>query len=239
MPQIEVCYSPKLFAEYQKDFAFQNTVIIDVLRATSTMIVGLAHGVNCFLPVSTIEEALAYKGTGWLLAGERNAQDIPGFDLSNSPLHYMDGKLTNHRVVITTTNGTQAIRLAADEGKQVILAGLINLTAVVNYLHQQQRNTLILCAGWKNKYNLEDSICAGGIIELCKQKKWISKEDSSLSAQFLFRQAQKEYLSFLRNSSHLKRLQNNNLSQDLQHCLQLDLYTVVPHLVGDQIIAHA
>ena len=235
--RVEVCFSPNLYPLYQKDFNFEWVVVIDVLRATTAMITGLSCGVKSFIPVASIEEAFAYQKKGYVVAAERDAQQLADFPLGNSPLSYLDGKFANQTIVITTTNGTEAIAVAKNDHKKVMLAALCNLTAVCETLIKKQQDVLVLCSGWKNKFNLEDSICAGGIVaKLLESGQYAFQEDSSLSAKYLFLSAKDNYKKILKDSSHRKRLQNLGLQQDIKHCLRMDCYTTSPVLVNHEFV---
>lgn len=235
--RVEVCFSPNLYPLYQKDFNFEWVVVIDVLRATTAMITGLSCGVKSFIPVASIDEALDYQAKGYVVAAERDAKQVVDFPLGNSPLSYVGGKFMDQNIVITTTNGTEAIAVAKNDHKKVMLAAFCNLTAVCETLIQKQQDVLVLCAGWKNKFNLEDSICAGGIVaQLLESGQYFFQEDSSLSAKYLFLSAQDNYKKILKDSSHRKRLQNLGLQQDIKHCLTIDSYTTVPVLVEHEFV---
>ena len=128
--RVVVCFSPKAYSLYKENFDFGSVVVIDVLRATTSIITGLANGVAAFIPVATLEEARDYHQKGYIVAAERNAKKIEEFLLDNSPLHYINENFSGKTIVITTTNGTMAIELAKNDGKEVILASFSNITAV-------------------------------------------------------------------------------------------------------------
>ena len=237
LKRVEICFSPNLYTLYQKEFDFECVVVIDVLRATTAMITGLNEGVNAFIPVASLEEAIFFQERGYIVAAERNAKQIEGFPLGNSPLSYFNGRFRGKKIVITTTNGTQAIEIAKQDHKEVILAAFSNLTAVSEALIQRNQNILVLCAGWKNKFNLEDTICAGGVVQqLLQSKQYFSTEDSSISAKYLFISAKDNYKKILKDSSHRTRLQNLGLQEDIKYCLTLDTCQIVPILVNGEII---
>ena len=118
------------------------------------------------IPVATLDEARAYQAEGYLVAAERGGQIVEGFDLGNSSFSYMDPALKGQTVVLTTTNGTKAINMARDK-KTVVIGSLNNLDSLCEWLICQQRDVLVLGSGWKDKFNLEDTICAGAIADQC------------------------------------------------------------------------
>ena len=164
MNRIEVCFSPGEYHLYQEEFDL--VVVLDVLRATSAICTAIEHGVKEIIPVATLDEARAYQAEGYLVAAERGGQIVEGFDLGNSPFSYMDPALKGQTVVLTTTNGTKAINMARNK-KTVVIGSLNNLDALCEWLIRQQRDVLVLGSGWKDKFNLEDTICAGAIADQC------------------------------------------------------------------------
>jgi 2-phosphosulfolactate phosphatase len=226
--RIEVCPSPRQFELYQWDFSI--VVAIDVLRATSAICAGFETGVDKIIPVSTLEEALEYKKRGYSVGAERNGEIVDGFEFGNSPYSFMQEKFVGKTLVLTTTNGTRAINIASKTHK-VVIGSLVNLDAIVEYLIEQNDNVLLLCSGWKDKFNLEDSVCAGAITEaLLATGKFKSDEDSTISAMFLYQSAKENYMSFLKHSSHRRRLRELNLKEDIKYCLTPNQTRVVPIL---------
>ena len=227
--RVEVCFSPNLYPLYAKTFAFDWVVVIDVLRATSAMITGLAHKVKAFVPIANLEDAYRYQQQGYIVAAERNGQTLEDFPLGNSPLSYINGEYKDETIVITTTNGTQGISIAAQDEKQILLASFINLSAVIEQLIHYESSVLILCSGWKNKFNMEDTVCAGALVhELIKSGIYFFEEDSSLAAEHLFLSMEKNYKTIFKASSHRKRLQNLGLQEDIKYCLKMNILNTVP-----------
>lgn len=226
--RVEVCFSPKQFELYKEEF--HTCVVIDVLRATSAICTGLANGVERIIPVPTVEEARALQEKGCIAAAERNGQIVEGFDFGNSPRAYMDGALAGKTVALTTTNGTKAIAMAR-EMPQVAIGSINNLDAISTWLMQQPGHVLLLCSGWKDKFNLEDTICAGAIADrLIDIARFKSVEDSTIAAKHLFLAVRGNLFSFLKASSHRRRLRNLNLGEDIKYCLTPNTVNVVPVL---------
>ena len=234
MNRIEVCFSPGEYHLYQEEFDL--VVVLDVLRATSAICTAIEHGVKEIIPVATLDEARAYQAEGYLVAAERGGQIVEGFDLGNSPFSYMDPALKGQTVVLTTTNGTKAINMARDK-KTVVIGSLNNLDSLCEWLIRQQRDVLVLGSGWKDKFNLEDTICAGAIADQClKSGRFFADEDSTVAAKFIFRSSRDNMFAFLKASSHRRRLRKLNLNEDVKHCLTPNNCTAIPVLEGRSLV---
>ncbi|HAY56935.1 MAG TPA: 2-phosphosulfolactate phosphatase, partial [Flavobacteriales bacterium] len=219
---------------YQEEFDL--VVVLDVLRATSAICTAIEHGVKEIIPVATLDEARAYQAEGYLVAAERGGQIVEGFDLGNSPFSYMDPALKGQTVVLTTTNGTKAINMARNK-KTVVIGSLNNLDALCEWLIRQQRDVLVLGSGWKDKFNLEDTICAGAIADQClKSGRFFADEDSTVAAKFIFRSSRDNMFAFLKASSHRRRLRKLNLNEDVKHCLTPNNCTAIPVLEGRSLV---
>ena len=226
-PRVEVCFTPNLYPLHIED-EYEIVVAIDVLRATSAICSAFQHGVGKIIPVSTLDEAIEYRDKGFIVAAERKGQIVSGFDLGNSPYSYMDPKYKGKTIVLTTTNGTRAIN-TAKKVNNLIIGSLVNLDAVCEYLMDQGKSVLLLGSGWKNKFCLEDTICAGAIAEkLLKSGDFHSENDSSIAAKYLYLSASENYFGFLKASSHRRRLRALNLNEDIKYCLTPNQTNVVP-----------
>lgn len=203
-------------------------VVVDVLRATSAICTAIHHGVDKMIPVAGLEEARKYKAEGYLVAAERNAIKQEGFDFGNSPFHYIDEDLSGKTIVISTTNGTQAIE-AAKDSSTILIGSFLNISAIANWILQQDRNVIVLCAGWKNKFNLEDSIFAGALsLKLIQSGKFNTVCDSTIAAGYLYERANNDLYGFLEYSSHRKRLKDLHLENDIKYCLTEDQMETIP-----------
>lgn len=232
--RLEVAFSPALFGGCDLDNAI--VVVIDVLRATSAICTALESGVKKVLPVSTIEEALEYQKKGYLVGAERDGEQIPGFDFGNSPYSYKNDELKGKTVVLTTTNGTKAINMAK-EADMVVVGAFTNISALSTWLEEQDKNVVFLCSGWKGRFNLEDSLFAGAVIDrLSNNYKYAELSDSALASKYLFHTADADPYKFLRNSSHRKRMHKLNLKKDVKYCLTLDQTKIIPVLKGNELI---
>ena len=214
------------------------TVIIDVFRAFSTACYAFDMGVKKSFPVGHIELAYRLKemNNELVLMGERNEQKPEGFDFGNSPYSYMKEEVKGKEIVLTTTNGTKALNIAKD-AETVVVASLLNLDAVCQWLEKQDKNILCLCSGWQDKFNLEDTICAGAISEyLLGTGKFTSDEDSSIAAKYLYLSAWVNPLGYLKSSSHRRRLKNLNLNEDIKYCLTPNQTNVIPILKDGKLV---
>jgi len=237
MPLINIILTPAEFEYYNISTNDNIIVVIDIFRATSTIVTALANGARSVIPVSSVDEARRLKANGFLIAGEKNGIPIDGFDFGNSPLDFINvEKIKNKDIVITTTNGTQAIQVAKDKG-QIIIGSFLNLNAVADYVLQQNKDLVLLCAGWKNKFNLEDFVFAGSLTHyLYSTEKYELDSDSALLGYLTFDRSRRKLKEFLNMASHKKRLENLNLEADIDFCLTINKYPIVPKFVNDKII---
>lgn len=234
MRNIEVCLSPELLELYGVENKL--VVVVDILRATSCMTTGLAHGVKSIIPVSCIDECSEYKKQGYVAAAERDGKMAEGFDMGNSPFSYMSESMAGKTIAMTTTNGTKAIK-KCNKAFEVIIGSFLNKSAIINYLNSHSHDVLILCAGWKGKMNLEDTLFAGALIESLKEG-FYSENDSAIAALTLYKSSKRDMFKFITaNSSHYRRLKNLNLDKDIKFCLQTDIYPVIPVLKGGELVA--
>ena len=234
MNRIEVCFSPGEYHLYEADF--QLVVVLDVLRATSAICTAMEHGVKEIIPVASVEEARQLQSEGYLAAAERGGQIVEGFDMGNSPFSYMDPALKGKSVVLTTTNGTKAINMAKDK-ETVVIGSLNNLDALCHWLIRQRRDILVLGSGWKDKFNLEDTICAGAIADKClKSGRFFADEDSTVAAKFIYRSARDNMFAFLKASSHRRRLRKLNLNEDVKYCLTPNNCSAIPILENGSLV---
>lgn len=226
--KIDVCFSPFLYPVYEDKESI--VVVIDILRATSAMCVAFENGAKEIIPVATVEEAMRYKSKGMLAGAERNAIKLEGFDFGNSPFDYMGEHVKGKTIALTTTNGTQAIE-AAKNAYKVVIGSFLNLTALCDWLIAQDRDILLLCSGWKNKFNLEDTLFAGAVTRgILDRTDKFKPGDGCLAVKHLYKLAKDDPNKFLRNSSHKERLAKLNLKKDIRYCLTTDKTTVIPIL---------
>ncbi|MCD6068347.1 MAG: hypothetical protein K0S33_3173 [Bacteroidetes bacterium] len=232
--KIDACFSPALYPVYED--AESIVVIIDVLRATSAICVAFHNGAERMIPVAKVEEALEYKKQGFLAGAERDAIKIEGFDFGNSPYDYMGDHVKGQTIALTTTNGTQAIE-AARNAYKVVIGSFLNIDVLCDWLVKQNRPVLLLCSGWKNKFNLEDSLYAGAVTqEICKRTKEVALGDGCLALQYLYEMAKNDPMKFLNHASHKERLVKLNLKKDIRYCLSPNTAPVIPVLEGKYLV---
>lgn len=235
MNQVEVCFSPPLFPQFAREGSI--VVVVDIFRATSAMVTAFHHGAKSFIPVSTIKEAKAYKEKGFLAGGERNGEIVKGFEFGNSPFSYMNENIRDREIALTTTNGTRAIKIAAKGADTVLIGSFLNLQALADHLKTQKKDVVIFCAGWKDRFNMEDSLFAGALTNLLLTSgKFRSDCDSANASSLVYRTGRKNLMSFLKSCSHRKRLAHLNLEKDVEYCLQRDITNVIPVLKDGKLI---
>lgn len=234
MRSIDVCLTPALLNLY--DIEDSIVVVIDILRATSSIVYGIDNGATAIIPVAQVEDCLRYAGNGYLLAAERNGEVVEGYDFGNSPFSYTTEKVGGKTIVLTTTNGTKALQMARERAHQVVMGSFLNLTALCDWLRAQDKNVLLLCAGWKDKFNLEDTLFAGAVVAELR-KDFTHIDDSSVAAEDLYECAKGDLRKYLHKSSHSHRLAQLNIEEDVKFCLQLNVCQTIPVLVGDALVA--
>lgn len=234
MPKIEVCLTPALLDLYTIESSI--VVVIDILRATSSITYGIENGAEAIIPVMHVEDCLAYADKDYLLAAERNGEVVDGFDFGNSPFSYTTEKVAGRTIVLTTTNGTKAMHLAQERAYQVIVGSFLNLSAICNYLKKEDKDVLLLCAGWKDNFNLEDTLFAGAVAAQL-QSDFTIGDDACVAALDMYQLAKGDLREYLKKSSHSHRLMKLNIEEDVQFCLKLDVCEAIPVLEGEQLIA--
>ena len=234
---INVCLVSDLFENYPLS---ENSivVVVDLLRATTVISTAFNFGVKEIIPVSSLEIAKTFLNRkDFIVAAERNAMPIKGFDYGNSPFQYMNNDILDKTLVLTTTNGTKAINIASSY--EVITSCFINIDAVEEFLLNSNKDVLILCSGWKGVFNLEDTIFSGCLAnKLISSKKFNVNCDSTLASLNLYEQAKHDYFSFLSNSAHRKRLKFLNIEKDTEFCLNPDFKSkIIPILKNGKLVA--
>lgn len=232
--KIDVCFTPNDFTS--KDYFGYHAVVIDVLRATTSIATACANGCQCVIPVKTVEEAFSLKAKNpdAVLAGERNGLLIPGFNLGNSPFEYTKDQISGKVVIMTTTNGTLALNKVAAAQKIYVMA-FANAASIVTALLQAQENTIIVCAGSEGKFSLEDALCAGLAAECLSHEAELS--DTALAVQAMYRDFAADLFTRVSQSSHANYLCNIGFKKDVALCLQQNTIAVVPVFAANAITA--
>jgi 2-phosphosulfolactate phosphatase len=227
-PTLNTSLSPALLHLY--DLSNSVVVIIDVFRATSTIASALYNGAKCVIPVDSVPKAIEIsKSIGGIAAGERDGMIAEGLQHGNSPLEYGREFIENQTLVLTTTNGTRLLQMALDKGADTIISGSFpNLSAVCDYLMAEKKNVVLGCAGWKDRFNLEDTLFAGAVISRLK-KNFTIHCDSSLMAESMYSKHKNNLAGFAPKLTHYHRLvERFGLIEDIKFCLTADLANVLP-----------
>jgi 2-phosphosulfolactate phosphatase len=226
-PTLNTCLSPALLHLY--DLKNAVVVIIDVFRATSTIASVLHNGAKCIIPVDTVPKAIEIsKRIDAIAAGERDGKIADGLQHGNSPLEYSPDFIGGKTLVLTTTNGTKLLHMALDNNADTIISGSFpNLSSVCKFLIAQNKNVVLGCAGWKDRYNLEDTLFAGAVISKIKEHFTIHC-DSSLTAELLYENHKNNLVEFAPNLTHYHRLvERFGLIEDIRFCLTPDVADVL------------
>jgi len=234
MNNIEVCFSPALFEFYNpKDSII---VIVDILRATTSICTALDYGVKEIIPVATIDDAKEKKMQGYLVAAERDGNVLDFADTGNSPYDFQKKEFIGKSIAYSTTNGTQAI-IKSSKNNEVIIGAFININEVYNYLKNTDKDVFILCAGWKNRFNLEDTLFAGALSEmLLKSGNYSTICDSVFASIDLWKSAEDNLLGYVEKCAHRHRLKKLKLDDVIPYCFTLNSVDVVPVFKNGKII---
>ena len=232
MKTIEVCLTPELI--HQHELKGKVAVVVDIFRATSCIVTGLAHGVKAVRPVGEVDETMALGKKGYLTAGERGGVKVDGFDMGNSPYEYQGEGVIGQKVAISTTNGSQAI-LKSEDAESILIGSFLNLEALTEYILELPLSVVVHCAGWKGTPNLEDTLFAGTLIDECAEE-LKPTGDAALLAHQLYISNHENLLGLALQSSHAERLKGFGIEDDLRFCMTENEYQVVPRLVDGELV---
>lgn len=236
-PDLYTALSPALLNLY--DVSSSIVVIIDVLRATSTIATVLYNGARHIIPVDSVAECIRLgKQIEGITAGERDGHVAEGLVHGNSPFEYPREFIKGKTLVLTTTNGTKLLHMALERGAKGIITGSFpNLSAVCDYLVAAKKPVVLGCAAWKNKINIEDTLFAGAVISRIKSHFTINC-DSSQIAETMYLEAKENMYEFLKNknASHYHRLTKYGLEADIRYCLTADIANVLCVYEGGKLI---
>ncbi len=223
---LETCFSPAL---YEKDVHSQSiVVVIDVLRASSAICTAFENGASEIIPVAEVSEAREYKSRGYLVAAERDGFVLDFADFGNSPFNFTRDKVEGKTIVYSTTNGTGIINIASSAYCTVI-GSFLNLSALSEWLVSQDRDVMLFCAGWKNRFNLEDTICAGAIAgRLSDSGLFTTNCDSTLAAIDLWGIAKSDLSGYIDKVAQRTRLRDKGLDDCIQFCITPDFTAKIP-----------
>jgi 2-phosphosulfolactate phosphatase len=228
--KLNVFLSPIIVDELY--FTGKTTVVIDILRATSTIATAINNGAKEVVPVASVEFAVKVSGGMFggqtLLGGERNTKKIEGFALGNSPFEYSKDIVEGKSIVFFTTNGTKSI-VKSKYSENLYTCSFLNISAVVKHLITLNTDVEIVCAGRNNYFSIEDSICAGMLISKIKKVKEDSYlNDSGIAVLTLYEKYGGNLIKMMRESDHGKILLENGFEADLEYCSSIDMLDVIP-----------
>jgi 2-phosphosulfolactate phosphatase len=236
-PTLYTCLSPALLNLYEVSSSI--VVIIDVLRATSTIAAALSNGAKSIIPVDSVAECIKLgRQMEVVTAGERDGKIAEGLEYGNTPFQYTPKFIKGKILVLTTTNGTKLLHMALAEGaKEIITGSFVNISAVCDHLIEQNQNVILACAAWKDRVNIEDTLFAGAIISQVKDRFDINC-DSSKIAECLYNEAKADMFEFMKakDASHFHRLMNFGLEKDIRFCLTNDVANVLPVYEGGRLV---
>jgi 2-phosphosulfolactate phosphatase len=236
-PSLYTALSPALLHLYDLNHAI--VVIVDVLRATSTIATALHNGAKCVIPVDSVAKCIELgRQIDGITAGERDGKIAEGLQHGNSPFEYPTDFIGGRTLVLTTTNGTKLLHMALDRGAgQIITGSFPNLSAVCHYLLNQDLPVVLACAAWKDRVNIEDMLFAGAVIHQVKNNFNINC-DSSQIAETVYLEAKKDLYEFMKakKASHYQRLSGYGLEKDIRYCLTSDVAPVLPLYENGKLI---
>lgn len=226
MKKIEICFTPALYNLYHNTEA--NVVVIDIMRATTSICAAFAAGADKIIPVGTVEDAKKMKDAGYILAAERDGIVLDFADFGNSPNLFTPERVKGKTIAYSTTNGTQAINMAKD-AKHVIIGAFINLSEVVEFLISDNSDVVIFCSGWKKKFNIEDTLCAGAIAsKLIESGKFSTICDSTYASIDLWNFAKNDIMTYIEKAAHRHRLRGIVSDEIVEYCHAIDVVKVLP-----------
>jgi len=236
-PSLHTALSPALLHLYDLNHAI--VVIIDVLRATSTIATALFNGAKCVIPVDSVAKCIELgRQIDGITAGERDGKIAEGLEHGNSPFEYPREFIGGKTLVLTTTNGTKLLHMALDRGAgQIVTGSFPNLSSVCQYLLSQNGPVVLACAAWKDKINIEDLLFAGAVINRVKEHFHINC-DSSQIAESIYLDARVDLFDFMKvkHASHYHRLSGYGLEEDIKYCLMPDSANVLPFYENGKLI---
>jgi 2-phosphosulfolactate phosphatase len=224
--KLETCFSPALYRS--EEHADSIVIILDILRASSAICTAFANGALSVLPVAEADEARKYKSMGYLVAAERDGFVLDFADFGNSPFNFTRERVEGKTIVYSTTNGTGIINQASS-AYAIAVGSFLNLGALIDWIIRQDRDALLFCAGWKSRFNLEDTVCAGAIAsKLMNSGFFTTICDSTLAAIDLWSLASPDLTGYIEKAAQRTRLRDKNLDECLEFCLTIDITDKIP-----------
>jgi len=232
--KLETCFSPALYEA--EGHTNSIVVIIDILRASSAICTAFANGAVSIIPVSEVAEARDYKSNGYLVAAERDGFVLDFADFGNSPFNFTKEKVSGKTIVYSTTNGTGIIKLASSAFMTVI-GSFLNIGALTKWLIKQDKDVLLLCAGWKNRFNIEDTVCAGAIADILMRSDCCTTIcDSTFASIDLWSLASPDLPGYSEKAAQRTRLRDKNLDDCIEFCLTPDFTDKIPVMINGVLV---
>jgi len=224
--RLEVCLSPAIYDKHADDENL--VVIVDILRATSSICAAIHNGVKKLIPVETIEEAREMKNRGYMVASERDGYVLDFADFGNSPFNFIPEIVKGKEIAYSTTNGTRCIHMAS-HSKAVVIGSFLNITSLADWLIAQNAPVLIFCASWKDRFSLEDTVFAGALAErLLGSGKFESICDAVTASIDLWNMAKNDLTGYIQKSAQKSRLTSKGLDDCIEYCLTADQTKTIP-----------
>jgi 2-phosphosulfolactate phosphatase len=234
---LETCFSPALYEPERHDDSI--VVIIDILRASSAICTAFENGAASIIPVASIGEAREYKNKGYLVAAERDGFVLDFADFGNSPFNFTREKVAGKTIVYSTTNGTGIINQASNAG-YIVIGSFLNLSSLAGWIKGQEKNVVLFCAGWKNRFNLEDTLCAGAIAEILLSTSLYSTIcDSTHAAVDLWLMAKDDMTGYIEKVAQRSRLRDKGLDDCIGFCLTPDFTDKIPVIRNGILVDNA
>ncbi len=238
--KLDVCLSPNLIGAFDT----KNTVvvIIDIVRASSTICTAFHYGVDELIAVAEVETALAYKKEGYLIAGERNGEQLEGFDMGNSPISFMSPDLKGKKLAITTTNGTKTIAVVSKKienstDTEIVVGSFVNYQTLFQHLRSTEKNILLVCSGWYGNVSIEDTLFAGKLAgELNRYSQFAYGSDAANHAELIYGLAKDDLFGFIMDQSMRFKDKISSLGTDIRYCLKENATETLPALVDGKFI---
>lgn len=223
---IDTCFSPAL---YEPELhAGSIVIVIDILRASSAICTAFANGARAIIPVAGVNEAKEYKEKGLLVAAERDGFVLDFADFGNSPFNFTTDSVEGKTIVYSTTNGTGIINLASS-AYMIAIGSFLNIGALGRWLTGQEKDVMLFCAGWKGRFNLEDTVFAGALASrLMESGLYSTKCDSTLAAIDLWSIAHRDLRGYIEKAAQRSRLRDKKLDDCIDFCLSNDFTDKIP-----------
>ena len=220
---VDVVLAPGLLPAYSREGA--TCVVIDIFRASTSIITALANGARRIIPIETLDEARLLRDEGKVVGAERNCQRCDFAQFGNDPFEFTPEQVAGKDIYFTTTNGTRTIKRCMEQGLEVVVGGFVNLSAVASYLRDE--SVLCVCAGWQGKFGIEDAIYAGALVDALRESHTIGSDAARLMCSE-WKHHRSDLLKYLRESDHYARLRSHDKLNAVTYCLSQDIHTIVP-----------